>query len=981
MEQKRETSPDLAWLHNPQVFQVGRLAPHTWPHYNFGQNRRNLNGKWQLGYFPTPGQALDAFLCGDNRPEHAVRVPGHLQLQGFGQPQYVNTMYPWDGLADIAPPDIPLDNPTALYRREIFLSPQETEGFVSLCFHGVESSVMLWVNGRFAGYAEDSFTPSEFEISALVRPGGNSICALVPRYSSGSWLEDQDFWRFSGIFRDVELITAPTTHIRDIDTRQDISDDYTSATLAVEVALTGAGSVTARLYGHNGEPLSRETLAVTGGLAHGTLGVSSPALWNAENPMLYTLELNLFSPEGALLQSCTLDIGFRRIEIVDAQVRLNGARLILRGVNRHEFGHLAGRAITEESILADILLLKRNNFNAVRTSHYPNQACFYHLCDRYGLYVIDETNLETHGTWMVQGKVVRGEKILPGDKPEWREAVLDRATSMYERDKNHACVISWSCGNESYGGSSLNSMASYFRGKADGRFVHYEGIFHDRTFETTSDVESQMYTPAAEVERYLRDTPKKPFLMCEYAHAMGNSFGGVQLYTALEAYPQYLGGFIWDWCDQMLARKPGGPAYTGLVFQKPTDGYFCANGLLFADHSPTPKLQEAKSLYAPLHIVCEADGVTIANRHAFFSTKAYVFAWRLLCEGSPVQSGSFQLDVGPGQSATQSLEFLMPPEGECVLECAALLGEDTSWARAGHEVAFGQAVLRPFRCEAPQQPALLIPGDCNTGASLGRGFALVSATTGALSSLLTGSRELFTDDLRPMFWRAPTDNDIGAAMADQWSSWKTASLYQRLLGYAVLTPEAQVTATLALAGRKEPCRLEYRFLEPDTIQVTLRMDVRADMPCFGLTFALSKVYNRLHWYGNIQPEAYSDRQNGARLGIGSSTVEAEYVPYANPQECANKTMLRWLTVTDAEGHGLRIFGPEAFEASVLPYTAHELESAYHLDALPPHTQNVVRIMKKQCGVGGDDSWGAHAHLQYRCAMEGETEFIFYLQTI
>ena len=507
-----------------------------------------LNGTWKFHYATNPDGAVPGFWATDFDASgwDDIAVPGHLQLQGYGRPQYTNVQYPWDGLEQVEPGQVPTRfNPVGSYRTTFTLDrPLAAGERLSVSFGGAESAVAVWLNGVWVGYGADSFTPSEFDLTTIVVAGENVLAVQVFTWSSGSWIEDQDFFRFSGLFRDVVLHRRPAVHVEDLRTTTTVAGDLAGAEVEVRVDLVGSGSVRLSLAGVG-------ALADAGGGLF-RLALDAPRLWSAEDPYLYQLAVEVLDPAGNLVEYIPQQVGVRRFGIEDGVLAINGRRLVFNGVNRHEFG-LQGRVMTREQTEADVRLMKAANINAIRTSHYPNNSFLYELCDRYGLYVVDEMNLESHGLW---DRIRRFERPLadavPGDKPEWLPVLLDRAANMLERDKNHACIVLWSCGNESFGGTNILAVADWFR-SVDTRPVHYEGVHWDPRYPQTTDVASQMYTPAAEVEAYLATHRDKPFLMCEYAHAMGNSFGAVDGYVDLAwREPLFQGGFIWDFADQAI---------------------------------------------------------------------------------------------------------------------------------------------------------------------------------------------------------------------------------------------------------------------------------------------------------------------------------------------------------------------------------------------------------------------------------------------
>ncbi len=990
----RDFCDRLAYLTDPRTFAVNRLPAHA----PLEQGEAiALDGKWEFMEYPCPEALDEALLCSGALPR-TVDVPGHLQLQGFcGAPQYVNTQYPWDGREALLPPQLPRENPTGLYARA-FTLPETLYGrTLRLCFDGAEPCVFVYLNGAFVGYAEDSFTPSEFDVTAFVRPGENRLCAVVPRFCAGNWLEDQDFWRFSGLFRQVTLRALPETYLEDVELTATLSDDFSTGTLRVSArVIAGAPArAVAALSIPGAEETARIALLPGENALSLSLPVPAPRLWTAETPHLYGACLCLRAENGAILCEAMLRAGFRRLTADGGRVLLNGKRLLLNGANRHEWSCARGRAITRAEILSDVLTLKRNSFNAVRTSHYPNQSYFYDLCDEYGLYVIDETNLETHGTWQARGESAHTERALPGDDPAWRAAALDRARSLLERDKNHPCVLFWSCGNESYGGSTLNDMAAYFRARDPGRLVHYEGIFHDRRFPATSDVESQMYTAPDALAAFLAAHPDRPVLLCEYAHAMGNSFGNVDEYAALAGrYPNYLGGFVWDLLDQCFlppaqcanAQAAGEPADSGDAYRdyrlpdgtfpdwrvggayadRPHDEYFCGDGLLFADRTPSPKLREAKFLNQPFALDCRADGIAVTNRQTFAGADAYRFRWTLCEDGAARAEGSFRLDVPAGE--TRFLPLSLPLDcyaGELTLTCAATLRAPAPYAPAGYEAAFGQSVLRAsLRAPVQAAPARLIEGDANYGARSDGALALLSRVTGLLYALRYGT-ELLASPVRPLFWRAPTDNDLANGFALREARWKLASLYQRATALDARADDCSVRVRYAAAG-DVAFSAEYRFFADGSLTIALILPpTPGEPPCFGLELTLPRAFSRIRWYGNAAHCAASDRRNARLLRECESDVQAEYVPYPRPQTNAVKTDVRSMTLCDGDGRGLRVTSDAPFAFSALPWTCHELEAARSAAQLPPPDKTVLSLFGATRGVGGDDTWGADVHRPYR----------------
>ena len=967
---------ERAALSNPRIFEINRLPArsdhrfYTSPARAEADDRSDvvlsLNGDWG-----------------------GLTVPGHPELQGCGVPQYVNTMYPWDGVEQIPLGALPAENAAVDYRRTFSL-PEDFEGKrLVLSFQGVQPALALWVNGTFLGYGEDSFTPSEFDATALLRPGVNEILARVYRYCTGLWLEDQDYWRLTGIFRDVELHALPMCHVADLRVDASLNGDFTEGAVEMSVRLEGpVGSCSARLLDGDGIPAAE---------GFPRMSLAAPNLWSAESPYLYTLELTVKDGDGAVAEVVRQRVGFRRLELVDGVYCINGKRLLLNGVNRHEFSPDKGRAIGYEEALWDVKCMKRSNINAVRTSHYPNSSVFYDLCDQYGLYVLDEANLESHGTWQKMGVVAKdGADVLPDDKAAWREACLDRARSMLERDKNHPSVVIWSCGNESYGGKTIFEMAQLFRALDPSRGVHYEGVFHDRRYDATSDFESRMYAKAAEAEEYLKGSPQKPFLLCEYSHAMGNSCGALSKYTDLAwKYPQYQGGFLWDFIDQALWKEDGtgNPylAYGGDFGDRPTDYNFCGNGLVFADRSETPKLQEVRRCYAPFSVSMTADGAEIENRTLFTDLGDYDLTWTAECCGVERARADGTARLAPGKKETLPCPLAPLPDDGLLwtVNLSVRLRQDVLWAEAGHEVAFGQYI----REGAASQPAgsasdlRVVEGDVNVGIHTGRISWLFSKQMGTLVSGKKDGAEYIEGLPMPTFWRAVTDNDRGNGFPARSAQWKLASLYAVPAAWRLTRGDgwAEMCYTYALSTTPAAnCTVAYQVHADGRLTVSL--DYKGVpglpvMPLFGIALPLPGALNQADWLALGPAENYLDRREGARLCRFTTRPADDVTPYLMPQECGNRTGVRVLSVADAEGHGVRFTALGNLEASVLPYTAHELEHALHRRELPAPRRTVVRLAARVCGVGGDDSWGAPIHSEFLIDGEADQHLSFMMELI
>jgi len=977
-----EKNYTLEWLQNPEVFAINVVEAHS-SHKTIDQKgneigKVSLNGEWDFAYWPRLNDVDLSLINPSQNLSSKIRVPAHMQLEGYGNPQYVNTQYPWDGKEKLVAPEIPqLNNPTGLYKKTFDYPTEFSGNGIHVIFHGAESAIYVWLNGEFIGYSEDSFTPSEFDLTKFMKKKNNVLHVLCVQFCSGSWLEDQDFWRFSGLFRDVELLDQPQVRIENVKIDQEFREDYLEVNLNIEVDIYAQKPCEIELLGEmktdDMEISTRITLQAGKNHQKITLIVSSPRLWSAEEPNLYELHLSLFEQTRYLTGTC-ISVGLRKIEMLNKMMHINGKRIVFHGVNRHEFDYRLGRGIPREIMLQDVISMKKNNINAVRTSHYPNHPYFYELCDQYGLYVIDETNLETHGTWMVMGQLHPDTTyMVPKDKDEWRDAVLLRGKAMLERDKNHPSIVMWSCGNESNGGTVIRDLSRYFRTTDPSRLVHYEGIYFDRRFEDEiSDFESQMYTTPAIVEEYLKSDPKKPFMLCEYAHAMGNSCGNLLEYVDLgRKYPMYQGGFIWDYVDQGLVKMNSDGeesiAIGGEFGDRPTDAYFCGNGLLFADRTESPKMEEVKYVYQPVQITFKSYSIIIKNEQLFADTSKMNFQWTISENGIALLTGNFQLEVKPGETMTYEIIERLPKTGdEQILTCVMKLDQDTLWANKGYEVAYGQTILEErIISEDSLIPATLIDCDNNVGIEMSHCKMMFSKQIGKLISIKKDNQELLQSPISPDFWRALTDNDQANENVLNWPQWKIASLYQKcieikVVGHKIYAKYQMPTSII------QSCQLIYSFYANDTVKIQMQIKGDAmDVPCYGLTFEMPKSYQELSWYGNIQRESYKDRSTGKRIGLGESTVWEQYVPYINPQECGNKTDLREMTLQDIHGTGLLIHRDLPFEGSALPYTSHELENAKFINQLPPYKKTVVGIYGEKAGVGGDNTWGAPIHEAYK----------------
>ena len=908
-------------------------------------------------------------------------------------------------------------NPVASYVKYFTLPEGFRKSGLYISFQGVESGFALWLNGHYVGYSEDSFTPSDFDLTPYVKEGENKLAVQVFKWTSSSWCEDQDFYRFSGIFRSVYLYTMPKVHVYDLKVQPVVDEAVLNADLLVTMQMRGEGKARLTLTGSRNysvleekeeQIIFSEELPVSEGEVHFEKEVKKPDLWSAEIPNLYTLTIECFDQNGERSELVSQRIGFRRFEMKDGIMTLNGKRIVFKGVNRHEFSSKTGRAVTREEVLKDIVTMKQNNINAIRTCHYPDASIIYDLCDEYGLYMIAENNLESHGSWdaAMHGSVPK-DTIVPGDNMDWEPMMLDRVNSCYQRDKNHPAVLIWSVGNESYGGKVIFDMSEKFRALDPYRLVHYEGIFNDRRYEATSDMESQMYTSVENVKKFLAEHKEKPFIMCEYTHAMGNSCGAMHKYTDLtDTEPRYQGGFIWDYIDQSILKKDrygkDFQAYGGDFLERPTDYNFSGNGICYGgDRDPSPKMQEVKFNYQNISILFEKEGkFTVVNKNLFANTDRFRCVAVLQKNGVVVKKQEIETAVPPLSTKDYEIPFAIlraddkdqkkDTDAEYTLTVSFRLKEDMSWADAGHEVAFGQKIYKKIPAfHASEKPIRVVHGKVNIGVK-GEDFdCLFSMLSGGLVSYRYAGKEMIEKIPMPNFWRAPVDNDNGSMAPARYAQWKIASMYisHRNGGMFDNVPtkveekDNTVTVTYTYFMPTTPaskCQVAYTVFGDGTIETKLMYDPvegLPDMPEFGMMFQFNADYDNLTWYGMGSEETYADRRHGAKLGIYSSKVADNMAKYLVPQECGNKVGVRYARLVDAKGRGMMFEGDE-LSFSALPYTPHELENAAHVYELPQVHHTIVRVALAQMGVGGDDSWGSLVHPEYHIDVTKPLEFTF-----
>jgi beta-galactosidase len=933
-EESRHMSPSP---HEDPRPVLGARPPRAWS--SSDAQVLDLSGDWRFRL--SPRAERDAGFAAADFDDSAwptLPVPSHWQLHGYGAPAYTNVVYPFP----VDPPRVPTENPTGDYRVGFRLPGDWAAGRTVLRFEGVDSFFRVWLNGRELGASTGSRLPVEFDATEALRPTASNVLAVrVHQWSAASYLEDQDMWWLSGIFREVVLLARPAAAIEDWFVHADYQHETGSGTLRVDA------DVPARL-----------TVPELGVDVAAGETVRLPAVdpWSAESPRLYD---GLLASAG---ERVPLRIGFRTVRIQDGVLTVNGRRVLFRGVNRHEFHPDRGRALPEDVMLADVLLMKQHNLNAVRTSHYPPHPRFLELCDEYGLYVIDECDLETHGF------VQLGWRGNPADDPRWEDALVNRMQRTVERDKNRPSVILWSLGNESGTGRNLAAMAAWTRRRDPSRPLHYEGDWSCADV----DVYSRMYATHAEVDRIGRcaEEPladakldarrrRMPFLLCEYAHAMGNGPGGLWEYQELfERYPRCAGGFVWEWIDHGLrARTEDGREYFayGGDFGEPLhDGNFVADGLCFPDRTPSPGLLELKKVVEPVRIGADpAGGIRITNLHAFRDLSHLAFHWSLETEGVAVAIGRLAVPpLGPGAAATVAVPALPAGEGESWLTVRALLAADQPWAPAGHEMAWGQLAVTPAAPTHRRRPG---PRPATAGARIELGPGRFDPADGRLLRI----GELPVDGPRLDLWRAPTDNDRarhGEAVEPLWRHVGLHRLQHRLDGVAVEDEELVVRTRVAPAATDLGMLVTYRWSAvADGLGLTVQVVPQGDWPCplprLGLRMAVPANLGQVEWFGRGPGEAYADTGRAARIGRFRASVESLQTPYVHPQENGNRRHVRWATLTDGQGTGIRLQGVPTFDLTARPWTSEQLDQARHTSDLVPGDRIWVNLDHAQQGIG------------------------------
>ncbi|WP_136607943.1 beta-galactosidase subunit alpha [Paenibacillus dokdonensis] len=997
--------PQNDW-ENLEVLQRGRLKDHTYfvsykdetsaLTYERGLSPwfRLLNGSWRFYYAASPGLAPAGFQeeAFDDSAWGKLEVPGHWQLQGYGKPHYTDLYYPFP----VDPPHVPSDNPTGCYRRSFHIPAEWAERQIVLRFEGVDSAFHLWVNGQEAGFSQGSRLPSEFDITSLIREGSNQLSVKVYQWSDGSYLEDQDMWWLSGIFRDVSLFARPRMQIRDFTIRTDLNDalDQGELNICVEIGRAGTTDEDRGHYRLKAQLLDENKSNVIGSGSISDMGTASseelfgiriqvrqPRLWSAEQPSLYHLLITLEDEQNGMIECIPYRVGFRRIEIAGNTFLVNGVPILLKGVNRHDYHPELGRTVPYQTMLQDVLLMKRHNINAVRTSHYPNDPRFYDLCDEYGLYVMDETDLECHGFELL-GNISR-----ISDDPAWKNAYVDRMMRMVERDKNHPSIIMWSMGNESGFGCNFEAMAEWCRTKDPTRLIHYE---EDRAGKSV-DVMSTMYTSVEKLAELAgAEGPQKPRIICEYAHAMGNGPGGLTEYNDLFRNCEGLqGGFVWEWTDHGLQTvdEQGRSyyAYGGDFGDVPNNSNFCMDGLLFPDRTPSPGLLELKKVIEPvatLAIDLKKGEVELENRLDFSGLKFLEASWSIQADGVLLQSGSVPLPaVKPHSKAQLVLPYdlsglRVPSLSETYLTIRYVLRTDCIWAMKGHEVATAQfripEELLPLQESLPANAgadAATRSLNCTEHGHLlqvsGSDFEIVfNMMDGVIQSWTFAGTDMIANGGGPKlsFWRAPIDNDMYVVQ-----EWRKAYLHllQQRIDEASWERNGDGGVTVTIRTRIAPPVFDWGFrcICRYTLHGDGRMHVAVDgvpegtppkmLPRIGLDLTLPGTLDLVDWAGRGPGESYADSKHANLFGVYHASVDELFTPYMVPQDNGNRTEVSWVSLTSSRGMGLLAVGLPVIEFSAHRYTAEDLEKAGHLKDLTPRDTVSLHLDYRQNGLGSN----------------------------
>lgn len=941
-----------------------------------------LNGMWKFYYSNTPEESPEGFYENPYNIDDwdDIRVPGNWQVQGYGYPHYTDLIYPFP----IDPPTVPSENPTGCYRRDFYI-PEDWEGLqIVVRFEGVDSGFHLWINGEEVGYSQGSRMPSEFDITPFVKAGKNSISVRVYQWTNGSYIEDQDMWWLSGIFRDVAIIGRAPIHIKDFFIKTELDEKYEDAILKIETTLeniysekTDNYNIEYKLLDENLSPVVDsvvvEDIVVEGEKTFSTdISIPKPNKWSAESPYLYNLLMILKDLKGEIVEVVPSKVGFRNIELKDGNFLVNGVPIMLKGVNRHEVHPDLGRAVPFYSMEEDIVLMKRHNINAVRTSHYPNHPRFYDLCDKYGLYIIDEADLECHG-FELTGDIGEISK-----DPKWKNYYVERMKRMVERDKNHPCIIMWSLGNESGFGCNFEAMADWCHKKDSTRLVHYEGDFDVEV----ADVVSTMYSSHEKMEEYgKKKNMDKPHILCEYAHAMGNGPGGLKEYWDIfYKYKRLQGGFVWEWVDHGIRQytEDGREyfAYGGDFGDEPNNSNFCCDGLLRPDRTPTPGLYQYKKIIEPVKVE-EVDlkngEVKVKNIYDFISLDHLQLSWNVEGDGKVLQSGILSMPhIEAGKSEVIKIPVDFDKEynikTDLWLNIQFVLAVDTDWAHKGHVVAWEQLKLpveiaNQTVMNVAKMPKLKMKEDVKFINIEGYNFNLVfNKLKGQIHSWSYEGVNIMDEGPKLNLWRAPIDNDM--YIAKDWKKKGIHLLHHRIDDVQTVVEEDRLVTITVKTLNSPPngdwsleCDYIYKVYGSGDIEIKVKGNPKGKLPetfpRIGWQMKLPEAMSRVEWYGRGPGESYVDSKEANPFGIYTSTVEDLYTPYVYPQENGNRTDVKWVSFNDSRGIGFLVLAEETLNFSAHYYTMEDIEKAKHLTDLTKRDFITLNIDYKHNGLGSN----------------------------
>ena len=1039
-----EESP-AAW-ENPAINQINKLPPraHFIPYANVEQARsedkwqssmvQSLNGMWKFNLAQNPSERPYWFFKDDfdTRKWAEIKVPANWELEGYDYPIYVNVKYPHAK----TPPTIQAHyNPVGSYKRN-FSIPENWNGKDVILHIGAASSMVnVWVNEQFVGYSEDSKTPAEFNITQMIKKGENSLAIEIFRWCDGSYLEDQDFWRMSGITRDIYLLARAEQQVQNFRVISGLDSTYTNGVFSLNIDVlnlgeTAGATVVEAVLNDNGNAVETFSKAITAGKTSVVFEANIPNVkqWSAEIPNLYELIITLKNGEN-VVEVIRQDVGFRTSEIKNGNLLINGKYVYLKGANIHEHNDTTGHVQDLQTMLNDIKIMKAHNLNAVRTSHYPQPELWYELCNKYGLYLVDEANIESHGMGYGRESLAKNE--------DWKEAHLYRTRNMWERDKNQPSIIIWSLGNEAGNGVNFHATYEYLKSVDKTRPVQYEGA----RLDTNTDIFCPMYMRMDGMEKYAQSKPERPLIQCEYAHAMGNSVGNLQDYWDLiEKYPALQGGFIWDWVDQGLLATDS----TGVKYWKyggdfgpdtvPSDGNFCNNGLINPDRTVKPHLLEVKKVYqhigfTPVNL--KNGTISIKNKYAFLNLSEFDFVWEVTGDGMIVENGKLDdLSLEPGMSVNVTIPVNVQPEAgvEYFMTIKAKLKNNWSLLEAGDEMAAEQFALPVFvpgpKMNIAEMPAVTTSETDNSITVSGEGFSVTfDKKQGVITSFKKGETEFIKSGLVPNFWRAPIDNDFGNNLHKRsrvWreagktrqvvsvdlsrnSKWKESGKNRGLSTSGNVENNAQLTFDFNLVNETGEPIAKYNtvytvFGSGDVIvenQFKMTKDDLPEIVRMGMNMVMPRQFDQITWLGRGPHESYLDRKTSAFVGLYKGSVADQFWAYLRPQENGNKTDVRWMTITDAAGNGLMFAGMPLLEVSAHHNLPEDFESDTrsfdnqpgktpainrHINDVKPRDLTSVNIDYKQMGVGGDDSWGARTHDQYRLT-DKEYKYSFRMKAI